>query len=222
MYIEKSPDRAFFKRKKFTQYFYKIYTLVASRIPGKHTHCSEKWSPNHRKSSPDRPKNRCQKALERSSKACSYPASLLGGCAAKFWGLFSHFKAYWRPRWLHVGGQDGPKIDKKRCPKTINFWTPLGRPSFQKIFDLGGQHGRKLAPKSRPKSMLSSKGGFYKKHCFSWGRINCFRFAHPPRPASMSCVFCAKCESQASKPWRYPNAARLRTHHRPVCLITRS
>ena len=29
--------------------------------------------------------------------------------------------------------------------------------------------------------------------------VNCFRFAHPPRPASMFFVFCAKCESQAKK-----------------------
>ena len=31
-----------------------------------------------------------------------------------------------------------------------------------------------MAPKSRPKSMVSSKGGFLKKHCFSLGKIHFF------------------------------------------------
>ena len=31
-----------------------------------------------------------------------------------------------------------------------------------------------MAPKSRPKSMLSSKGGFKKKPCFSLGKIHFF------------------------------------------------
>ena len=44
----------------------------------------------------------------------------------------------------------------------------------RKIFDFGGQHGGKLAPKSMPKSMLSSKGGFLKKPCFSLGKIYFF------------------------------------------------
>ena len=49
----------------------------------------------------------------------------------------------------------------------MKFWRPLGRPEFRKIFDFGSQHGGKLAPKSKPKSMLSSKSVFWKKHCFS-------------------------------------------------------
>ena len=51
---------------------------------------------------------------------------------------------------------------------------PLGNPKFRKIFDLGGQHGGKLAPKSMPKSMVSSKGGFFLKPCFSLGKIDFF------------------------------------------------
>ena len=43
----------------------------------------------------------------------------------------------------------------------------------RKIFDLGGQHGGKLAPTSKPKSMLSSQGAFLKKRCFSFGK-QCF------------------------------------------------
>ena len=48
----------------------------------------------------------------------------------------------------------------------MKFWRPLGRPYFRKIFDFGGQHGGKLAPKSKPKSMLSSKGVFSKNLVF--------------------------------------------------------
>jgi len=47
---------------------------------------------------------------------------------------------------------------------------PLGTSKNRKIFDFRGQHGGKLAPKSMPKSTLSSKGGFLKKHCFSLGK----------------------------------------------------
>ena len=51
---------------------------------------------------------------------------------------------------------------------------PLGTSKNRKIFDFGGQHGGKLAPKSMPKSMLSSKGGFKKKTRFSLGKIHFF------------------------------------------------
>ena len=50
------------------------------------------------------------------------------------------------------------------------FWSLLGTSKNQKIFDFGGQHGGKLAPKSKPKSMLSSQGLFLKKPCFSLGK----------------------------------------------------
>ena len=52
----------------------------------------------------------------------------------------------------------------------MKFWRPLGTSKNRKIFDFGGQHGGKLAPKSKPKSMLSSKGVFLKKLCFSLGK----------------------------------------------------
>ena len=45
---------------------------------------------------------------------------------------------------------------------------PLGIPKNRKIFDFRSQHGGKLAPKSMPKSMLSSKGAFLKKPSFSF------------------------------------------------------
>ena len=68
------------------------------------------------------------------------------------------------PTWPQFGSQDGANIDEK----SMNLGSPLGDPTFKQIFDLGGQHGGKLAPKSKPKSMLSSKGVFLKKHCFSF------------------------------------------------------
>ena len=49
----------------------------------------------------------------------------------------------------------------------MKFWRPLGTSKNLKIFDFRKQHGSKLAPKSKPKSMLSSKDPFLKKHCFS-------------------------------------------------------
>ena len=56
----------------------------------------------------------------------------------------------------------------------MKFWRPLGTSKNRKIFDFGGQHGGKLAPKSKPKSMLSSKGGFLKKPRFSLRKIHFF------------------------------------------------
>ena len=81
-----------------------------------------------------------------------------------------------------LGPQDGPMLEakmdpksiKNRCPKTIKFWRPLGTSKNRKISGFGGQHGGKLAPKSRPRSMLSSKGGILKKLRFSLGKIHFF------------------------------------------------
>ena len=56
----------------------------------------------------------------------------------------------------------------------MDFWRPLGTSKHRKIFDCRSQHGSKLAPKSKPKSMLSSKGRFLKKPCFSLGKIHFF------------------------------------------------
>ena len=56
----------------------------------------------------------------------------------------------------------------------MKFWRPLGTSPNRKIFDFGGQHGGKLAPKSVPKSMLSSKGRLKKKPCFSLGKNTLF------------------------------------------------
>ena len=56
----------------------------------------------------------------------------------------------------------------------MKFWKPLGTSKNRKICDFGRQHGSKLAPKSMPKSMLSSKGGFLKKLHFSFGKIHFF------------------------------------------------
>ena len=57
----------------------------------------------------------------------------------------------------------------------MNFRRPLGTFKNRKIFDFGGQHGSKLASKAKPKSMISSKGGFFfKKPYFSGGKIHFF------------------------------------------------
>ena len=61
---------------------------------------------------------------------------------------FSNFEPSWPPRWAHVGGQDGPKIDKKSMPKNdqilkaswkaiisenLRFWRPTWRQVGTKI-----------------------------------------------------------------------------------------
>ena len=55
----------------------------------------------------------------------------------------------------------------------MNFWRPLGSFKNRKIFDFGGQHGGKLAPKSMPKSCYLRKA-VKKKPCFSPQRIDFF------------------------------------------------
>ena len=57
----------------------------------------------------------------------------------------------------------------------MEFWRPLGTSKNRKIFDFGGQHGGKLAPKSKPKSMLSSKGVFLKKSIFLLEKLSFLR-----------------------------------------------
>ena len=132
---------------------------------------SEKSSKNHRKSSPDPPKNRGQEALERSSKAGSYPEPLSGSCMPKFW---SHFFGFWgvlapkmAPCWRPRRSQDAQKIDAKKDEILKASW----KLKIKRILDLGGQHGGKLAPKSMPKSMWSSNSAFLKKPCFSLGKL---------------------------------------------------
>ena len=84
-----------------------------------------------------------------------------------FFSHFSDFEASWLPRWPQVGGQDGPKVDKKSIPKSMKILSRLGTPEFSKIFDFGGQHGSKLASKSDLKSMLTSRDECFENHCFS-------------------------------------------------------
>ena len=47
----------------------------------------------------------------------------------------------------------------------MRFWRPLGTSENPESFDFGSQRGRKLVPKSKPKSMLSSKCAFSKNPC---------------------------------------------------------
>ena len=45
-----------------------------------------------------------------------------GGATQKFLeAIFWDFEASSLPRWAHVGGQDGAKIDKKSMPKTMKI-----------------------------------------------------------------------------------------------------
>ena len=75
----------------------------------------QKSSKNHRKSTPDPPQNRGQEALERSSKAGSYPYPLLGRTAEVF-GTYR--RSFWRP-FGGLGPQDGSMLEAKTEPKSI-------------------------------------------------------------------------------------------------------
>ena len=88
----------------------------------------------------------------------------LGGLLGRLGGLLG---ASWWPTWLQVEPQKGAKIDQKSKQKSINFSMPLG---IRFLEDFGGfwdQNGSKLASKIEPKTMLSSKGDFLKKHRFA-------------------------------------------------------
>ena len=91
----------------------------------------------------------------------------LGSLLGRLGGLLG---ASWWPTWLQVEPQKGTKIDQKSNQKSINFSMPLG---IRFLEDFGGfwdQNGSKLAFKIEPKTMLSSKGVFLKKPCFSLGK----------------------------------------------------
>ena len=71
------------------------------------------------------------------------------------------------PKKVPSWSRNGVKIDEKIAQKFDGFGN-LFLKGFWWILE------RILAPKSRPKSMLSSKGVFLKKHCFSLGKIHFF------------------------------------------------
>ena len=71
------------------------------------------------------------------------------------------------PKKVPSWSRSGVKIDEKIAQKFDGFGS-LFLKGFWWILE------RILAPKSRPKSILSSKDVFLKKHCFSLGKIHFF------------------------------------------------
>ena len=57
------------------------------------------------------------------------------------------------PTWVPKWSQNGPKIHEKSIKHLMFFWMVI-------LVDFGWQNGAKLAPKSDPKSMSTSKGVF--------------------------------------------------------------
>ena len=91
----------------------------------------------------------------------------LGRVSAASWGVLG---ASWWATWLQLGSQNGAKIDWKSKQKTIKILMPL-RIGFLKDFSgFWRQNGSMLASKIEQKSMLSSRGDFLKKPCFSLGK----------------------------------------------------
>ena len=74
--------------------------------------------------------------------------------------------------------QDGSNLGPKKVPSWSQNGVKIDEKIDQKFDGFGNRFlkgfwwilGRILAPKSRPKSILSSKGVFLKKHCFSLGK----------------------------------------------------
>ena len=110
-----------------------------------------------------------------------------GGSGAPFWSHFGGLGGSWLPNasweaiWGAPGNQDGSKLKPKMGPS----WSQKGIKIDARIaqffdaiknrilMDLGRENGGKLAPKSDPKSVSTSKGRFCKKygkthenHCF--------------------------------------------------------
>ena len=69
------------------------------------------------KSSPDPPKIEAKKLVNGLQKQVRIQSRSRGAPSQIFGIIFSDFEASWLPRWLHVGGQDGAKIDKKSMQK---------------------------------------------------------------------------------------------------------
>ena len=86
-----------------------------SKSSRKHAQSKPRSSKNHPKIFENRaltPPNRCQKALERCSKARSYPEPLLGEHHLSFLAPFFRILS-------RLGFQDGPMLEAKTEPKSI-------------------------------------------------------------------------------------------------------
>ena len=84
-----------------------------------------KTSKNHpenlQKSSPDPSKIDARTFLNEVQKQCRIKNQQGGATPDSFRVIFSDLEPSWPPRWTHVGGQDGAKIDKKSMRKTMKF-----------------------------------------------------------------------------------------------------
>ena len=51
-----------------------------------------------------------------------FSIALAGGATERLiWTQFSDFEPSWAPRWAHVGGQNGPQIEKQSMPPNIEI-----------------------------------------------------------------------------------------------------
>ena len=73
----------------------------------------QKWSKNLRKSTPDPSKIDAKTVLNDVQKQNRIKNRSWGAAGPFLEAIFSNLELSWPPRWAHVGGQDGPKIDKK-------------------------------------------------------------------------------------------------------------
>ena len=112
-----------------------------------------------------------------------------GRSGAPFWSDFGGLGGFWSGSQIRLGrrfgrfmgdfqSQDGSNLGPKKVPSWSQNGVKIDEKIDQKIDGFGNRFlkgfwwllGRILAPKSRPKSILSSKGVFLKKHCFSSGK----------------------------------------------------
>ena len=59
------------------------------------------------------PKIEAKRLLNGLQKQVRIQSRSRGPASQNLGAIFSDFEASWLPRWTHVGGQDGAKIDKK-------------------------------------------------------------------------------------------------------------
>ena len=123
-------------------------------------------------------KNQSWRPLRASWKGLAHLEGMLGASWGRLGGLLGRLGgllgASRYPTWLQVEPQKDIKIDQKSKQKSINFSTPLGIRFLQDFKGFWEQNGGKLVSKIEPKTMLSWKGDFLKKHCFSNGKNHDF------------------------------------------------